>query len=184
MVAKLDRWHFHGRRQQVVQVAGGQWLAGRVVHHLLEQRIADSLAHPAVHLAVDDRWIDDRSAVVDNHIAQQRDDARLDVDFHDRDVHPVGVRVADRMEVVRRLEARLQALREDEGRRRRADHTGDPGQADLALGHTAHPDDPLPKLEVLWTVSSICAAIRIALSRTARAATLTALPATTALRLA
>jgi hypothetical protein len=53
-------------RHGVVHEAAGEQLAGFVVvHAVFEQRLADALHQPAVHLALDDHRVDDGAEVVD-----------------------------------------------------------------------------------------------------------------------
>ena len=67
----LDGRQFHGRRHQIVEKRAGQELALVVVDHLLEERPAHALGHPAVHLALDDERIDHLAAVVGDEVSQQ-----------------------------------------------------------------------------------------------------------------
>ena len=57
-----------------------------VEHDLLEQRLRDPLAEPAVHLPLDDHRVQHAAAVVDRHVFEQVDLARIDVDLDGRHV--------------------------------------------------------------------------------------------------
>jgi hypothetical protein len=93
-------------------------LAALVEDDLLVEGVAQALRDAAVHLPVDDLWVQNAAAVVDDDVLEDACDAGLDVDLDRRNVDTVGVRVGRGMEVVGRFQARLQTLREGEGRRR------------------------------------------------------------------
>ena len=71
-VDDLDRRHLGARREQVVHEARGDELAGLVVGEVLVERAADPLDDAAVDLALDDHRVDDRAAVLDHHVAEDR----------------------------------------------------------------------------------------------------------------
>ena len=61
-----------------------------VVDRVLAEHLARALRHRAVHLAFDDRVIDDDTAIVDRHIGNDVGDAGVGIDFDFGDVAAVG----------------------------------------------------------------------------------------------
>ena len=70
-VVDLDGRDVVAARQRVVHVAGGERLPGLVVADLLEERAADAERDRALDLALDDRRIDEPTAVVTHPVAAQ-----------------------------------------------------------------------------------------------------------------
>ena len=68
-----------------------------VVGGLLVEHRTDALRHAAADLAVDDRRVDDRPAVLDHEVAREADEAGLEVDLDDAGVgghRPTAVALA------------------------------------------------------------------------------------------
>ncbi len=72
--------------QQVVHERAGEELRVVVVRGALEQDSTDALRDTAAHLALDDRGVDQRTAVLDDDVALDRHLTGLDVDLDDRAV--------------------------------------------------------------------------------------------------
>ncbi len=76
-----------GARHRVVHVGRGEELAALlVVHAAFEQRLADALREPAVHLALDDHGIDDVAEVVAGAEVHDRRRAGIGIDLDLADV--------------------------------------------------------------------------------------------------
>ena len=97
----------HGRhlgraRQDVVRERRGERLALGVVGHLLVERGADALRGAAVDLAVHHHRIDERAAILDDHVVEYLDVAGLGVHRHGHGM----AGIAERARVDLRLVAR------------------------------------------------------------------------------
>src|SRR2546428_3482076 len=83
----LEGRQMRGPRHRVVHVAAGQKLAAiLVVNAALEQRLADTLGEPAVHLPFDDHRVDDVAEIVAGEEIDHLDGpgVRFDLEFADR----------------------------------------------------------------------------------------------------
>src|SRR5215472_6570312 len=90
-VADLDiRWRLLEGGDEVVGKVGGYELALLVVVEVLVHRRADSLHRPTAHVPGERHRVDDRTAVVDRDVLQERYLAGLDIDLDDRDMTHVA----------------------------------------------------------------------------------------------
>ena len=86
-------------RQCIVHEGAAQHLAGlRIVHRVLQHRLADALRHAALHLADRQHRIDQRAEIIHRGVAVQRDGAGVGIDLHFRDM--AAVREGDDVEQV------------------------------------------------------------------------------------
>src|SRR5207244_2492747 len=83
-----------------------------VVDHLLDERLADALRHAAVNLPLDDRRVDDVSAVINRNIFLNLDRTSLGIDLDHADVGTEGPDEIWRIEVGHRFQPLLHALRQ------------------------------------------------------------------------
>src|SRR5258706_4097568 len=118
-------------RQRVVHEAGTERLAGGVILDLFEERAADTEGHPTVDLALDDRRIDEPSAVVTHPVADNTHARRFAIDLDQRDVRAARIRDVRRLEEMRGLEPGGHAVR-------RRGHRS-PGRAAAELDPTPGP---------------------------------------------
>src|ERR687892_274637 len=95
-VADLEGGHVVRLRQRVVHERRREQLAVSVVDDRLEQRLAEALGDGAVDLALHDRRVHDRPAVLDDDVAANPHAAGGAVDLHPRHVHGPGERRAGR----------------------------------------------------------------------------------------
>jgi hypothetical protein len=98
-------------RHGVVHEAAGEQLAGLVVvHAVFQQRLADALHQPAVHLALDDHRVDDGAEVVHRGEAVDAHLAGLPVDLDLADVGAARKGEVGRVVEGRFVQARLQLV--------------------------------------------------------------------------
>ena len=84
---ELEVGHVVGARHGVVHEGAGQQLAGLfVIDAVLQQRLADALHQPAMHLAFDNHRVDDVAEVVHRREAVHLDSARGRVDLDLADI--------------------------------------------------------------------------------------------------
>ena len=103
--------HLGRGRQEVVDERRRQRVAGVVVDEVLEQHAADALHDAAEDLALDDRRVDHRAAVLRDDVAQDLRHAGVAVDLDDAEVGGVRPRrEARRAGTARSPPARLTAL--------------------------------------------------------------------------
>ena len=96
-VVHLDLGDLHRGRDQVVHVRGRLEVGVLVVRRLLVQHRTDALRHAATDLAVDDRRVDDRAAVLDDEVPREGDLAGVEIDIDDAGVcrdRPAAVALA------------------------------------------------------------------------------------------
>src|ERR1700722_180107 len=86
---------------QVIHERAPQQLSPGVVAKLLEHRTAQALHEPAMYLSVDEHWIHDRSAVMDDDVFLDLKPAERRIDLDDRRMCCVGPRDCRRFEVCR-----------------------------------------------------------------------------------
>ncbi len=65
---------------------------------------------PALHLAIDQRWVDHGAAIVHAHVLDQGHPAGVHVDIHHRHVRPEGEREVGRIEDPCELQTGLHAI--------------------------------------------------------------------------
>ena len=87
-----DRGHLRRARQPVVGEGRSERLCRLVVGHLLVERGPDPLRGAAEDLAVHDHRIDEDPAILDDHVVEDLDPARLHVHLDDAGVTGVGER--------------------------------------------------------------------------------------------
>src|SRR2546427_1185185 len=126
-VADLDGGNLHRGRDQEVHEGRGEWLAASVIDDSLVEGATDPLGDTTADLPLDDHRIHHGPAVVLDHIAEDPEVARGDVDLNDGRVAAAGERGLRRGVVPEGLEPRLLALGQD-GARPRLD------QAERGLG--------------------------------------------------
>ena len=86
----LDVWHVGCRWQEIVRVVRRYGLTGVVVDHAFKQRIADAVNHAAANLAVNNHWIDQPTAIMPDHVTQDRHPACIGIDLNLNKVSAVG----------------------------------------------------------------------------------------------
>ena len=102
----------------------------RVVEDLLEQGLSQSLRDAALDLALDEAGIDDASAVMDDDVAFDLDQAGCRVHRHAGDVASVGDRRRRRVVCGGRRQPEIFAFRDQEGRGEGVGGEGDVAEAD------------------------------------------------------
>ena len=135
-----------GARHGVIHERAGEQLAAPpVVDGVLEERLADPLGDPTLHLALDDRLVEGYAAIVDRRIGGERHTSRVGIDLHLGDVATIGVGLCHlrRLARVERLDEGSPCLELDRalgrGEEREAavgagDAESAPGILDVALG--------------------------------------------------
>ena len=80
-----------GARQCIVHERAAEHLTGlRIVHRVLQHRLADALRDAALHLSDRQHRIDQRAEIIHRGVAFQRHRAGLGIDLHFGDVAAVG----------------------------------------------------------------------------------------------
>ena len=76
--------------ERVVREIAREQVAGLVVDDFFEQRLCRPLCDAAVDLSIGEQRIDDRAAVVDRRVIDQRDVTRVAIDLDDRHMRAEG----------------------------------------------------------------------------------------------
>src|SRR5579862_8308373 len=71
-VGQFERWQVVGARHGVVHERCGHELAGIVVNRAFQKRLPDALGKTAMHLALDDHWIDHPAKIVGGNEVDER----------------------------------------------------------------------------------------------------------------
>ena len=126
-----------GRRHEVVEEVGSNWLAcRRLVHHALEQRLSDTLGDSAVHLPLGQERVDHRATIVDDDHVANGDTTGLAIDLDHAAVRPRRIGEVRRLVEETLLQrAGLQFGRQRQGLERRPRYVR---PADLLTRRAAH----------------------------------------------
>src|SRR5579862_5040148 len=76
----------HGRGHEEIHERAGDYIALGVVTNLLAHRYRKSLGQPAMHLALNDHWVNASAAIVERIEAPDLVDSGIDVDVHYADI--------------------------------------------------------------------------------------------------
>ena len=114
----LDRRYLCRIRHQILHERGVPELALGVVSEPLVKGAAYALRHATLDLALHHQWVDDPTAVVDDHVFKDFQPERLRVDSYVGGMAARRPRRAGRAVVARRLQARLLTLKEGRSRTR------------------------------------------------------------------
>ena len=106
-LAEDQRRHIAGARHRIIQQRGGERLAVVAVEHLFVERFAESLRHPAMHLAFDNHGVEDHAAVIDQHELFERGFPRFAINAHQRHMRAKAPGFAPGIEEDRLLQAGL-----------------------------------------------------------------------------
>ena len=171
-----ERRHVRRRRQEIVDERAGCQVAVGVVHRLFEQGLRDALHHSAVHLAFDDERVD--------HLARHRRRTRTCESSPARSRCRPRPRTGACRAGTTAPPDRTSRRRPGWARRRRAcraprtPRRRGPGWSCRCQGRPCTLNVPLANSTSSSLASSMCAAIRLALSITRRAAFDTAIAPT------
>src|SRR5579883_767492 len=78
------------RWQEVVHKAGVQKLSLCIIHQTFKKRAPDPLSNPAVNLALDNRWVDDASAVMHRCVFEESNHTGRRIDLDNGPVNATG----------------------------------------------------------------------------------------------
>src|SRR5262245_32591777 len=101
---------------------------------MLKQSLTDALHDPAMHLALEQEWVDGATEIVDDGIALDYATPGIRIDLDLGDVAAVGEGLSWRYAVMRRVEPRLHACRQFRGIARRPRHRENI-EAEIGAGH-------------------------------------------------
>src|SRR2546429_9228437 len=88
---RLPLRRLHGCRDQVILEIAAQHVAVLIVGQLFVERGSQSLGESAMHLALNDHGVDDRTAVIYSNEATNMDFTCPPVDIYDTDVAAEGI---------------------------------------------------------------------------------------------